>query len=99
MALDGIFSFSTVPLRLVSILGFLSVALGLAYLFYALYARFFTSDVPSGFTALAGLIVLSLGTQLVSLGVIGEYVGRIYSEAKRRPHYVVEAVHRVDPDA
>ena len=89
LALDGIFAFSTVPLRAATLLGFLTILVAGAYAAYALFAKLFLDESPTGFTALITAIVFLAGVQLVFLGVVGEYVGRIYEEVKRRPHYVV----------
>jgi dolichol-phosphate mannosyltransferase len=89
-ALDGIFSFSTVPLRLASYLGLTASVLALIGIIYAFYIKLFTVGVVPGWAAQwIGTLFLG-GVQLLSLGVIGEYVGRIYGEVKRRPLYVVK---------
>lgn len=90
LAFDGIFAFSVVPLRIATWLGFGAILVSSAYAAYALVARFFLDRSPQGFTALITAIVFLSGVQLVFLGVLGEYVGRIYREVKQRPHYVVE---------
>lgn len=89
LALDGIFSFSVAPLRAASLLGALAVALSSIYAGYALVARFLLDRSPQGFTALIFAIVFLSGVQLLFLGVLGEYLGRIYHEVKQRPNYVV----------
>jgi dolichol-phosphate mannosyltransferase len=91
LASDGIFAFSIVPLRAAAIFG--AVATGLSALFslYSLYARFWLHS-PQGFTALILVITFLSGVNLFFLGIIGEYVGRVYEEAKGRPHYVVSKV-------
>ena len=89
-ALDGIFSFSTVPLRLASYLGLFVSMLSMIGVVYAFYIKLFTVGVVPGWAAQwIGTLFLG-GVQLLSLGVIGEYVGRIYGEVKRRPLYVVK---------
>lgn len=89
-ALDGIFSFSIVPLRLASYLGLLVSMLSMIGVLYAFYIKLFTVGVIPGWAAQwIGTLFLG-GVQLLSLGVIGEYVGRIYGEVKRRPLYVVK---------
>lgn len=88
-ALDGIFSFSTIPLRLASYFGLFVSILAMAGIIYAFYIRLFTVGVVPGWAAQwIGTLFLG-GVQLLSLGVIGEYVGRIYGEVKSRPLYVV----------
>lgn len=88
-ALDGIFSFSIVPLRLISILGAVTIALGIVYGFYSIAIFAFTAEAVSGWTSLMIVMLVFSGTQLLSLGILSEYVGRIYEEVKRRPRYVV----------
>lgn len=88
-ALDGIVSFSVSPLRAVTYLGFGVSALALAGIVYALAARVFTANWVTGWTAIFISILFLGGVQLISVGIIGEYVGRIYGEAKRRPLYLV----------
>lgn len=88
-ALDGIFSFSTLPLKIWSYIGaFISLfALGCS-LYFVLKTLFFQADVP-GFPSLIVSIMFLAGVQLISLGVLGEYIARIYEETKARPLYVV----------
>ncbi|HEY3287797.1 MAG TPA: glycosyltransferase family 2 protein [Gemmatimonadaceae bacterium] len=96
-ALDGIFSFSTVPLRMASYLGFFVSMLSMIGIVYAFYIKLFTVGVVPGWAAQwIGTLFLG-GVQLLSLGVIGEYVGRIYGEVKRRPLYVVKERIGFDP--
>ncbi|MDB4881172.1 MAG: hypothetical protein JWL60_2618 [Gemmatimonadetes bacterium] len=94
LASDGLFSFSIVPLRAAAMLGAVAIVLSGAYSLYALYARLFLHRTPAGFTALLLFITFFGGVQLFFLGVIGEYVGRIYQETKHRPVYVVGSVVR-----
>lgn len=91
LASDGIFAFSIVPLRAVTIVGAIAIALSFVYTLYALYVKFWLHS-PPGFTALVVIITFLSGVNLFSLGIIGEYVGRIYEEAKARPHYVIRKV-------
>jgi glycosyltransferase involved in cell wall biosynthesis len=90
LALDGTFAFSTAPLRFIGVLG--AVALGFAGLFslFAVYVRVVLGRSPQGFTALTVLVTVLGGMILISLWIIGEYVGRIYEEVKRRPIYLVD---------
>jgi dolichol-phosphate mannosyltransferase len=88
-ALDGIISFSVKPLRLSTVLGFMSAGLALVAIIYALAMRLFSRNWVTGWTALMIAILFLGGIQLISLGIIGEYVGRLYGEAKRRPLYLV----------
>ena len=88
-AFDGIAAFSTVPLRIWTYLGFLISFLSIATaVFFFVRTMLFGTDLP-GFPSLIVSITFFSGIQLMSLGVIGEYVGRIFAEVKRRPLYVV----------
>ena len=91
LASDGLFAFSIVPLRLVTIVGASAISLSCLFTLYAIYAKFWLHS-PQGFTALLVVITFLSGVNLFFLGVIGEYVGRIYEETKARPHYVVRKV-------
>lgn len=91
LAFDGIFAFSVVPLRAAAILGALTMATSFLFALYSLYVKF-RSHSPQGFTALIFAIVFLSGVNLLFLGIIGEYVGRVYEEAKARPHYIVRKV-------
>jgi glycosyltransferase involved in cell wall biosynthesis len=88
-AADAITSFSSAPLRVVSSIGFVLVGFCGVYLAYTLYKRAFTDDTVEGWTSVIVVLLLIGGAQLIGLGVIGQYVGRIYDEAKGRPLYVV----------
>ena len=89
-ALDGVTSFSAAPLHLATWTGFAASALAMIGVVYALVLRLFTSNWVTGWTALFIAVLFVGGTQLLALGVIGEYIGRIYAESKRRPLYVVQ---------
>ena len=89
LASDGIFSFSIVPLRFAAILGTVTIVLSAAYAAFAVYARVFMNRSPQGFTALIFAITFLAGVQLFFMGVIGEYVGRLYEASKARPVYIV----------
>jgi len=88
LSLSGLFAFSVVPLRVATFLGAVSVIGGLGYGVYVLIDRL-TGGSPQGFAALAIMQIVFAGMILLVLGVIGEYIGRIYDEVKRRPIYVV----------
>jgi dolichol-phosphate mannosyltransferase len=92
LASDGIFAFSIVPLRAAALLGALAISLSGLFAFYSLIAKIFLSQSPRGFTALVFLITFLSGVLLLFLGIIGEYVGRIYEEIKGRPLYVVNRI-------
>lgn len=88
-ALDGITSFSTVPLQLSSYLGLFVSCLCLLYLPYAFWLKLFTDRPVLGWTSLVVAVLFLGGVQLMTLGVLGEYIGRIYEEVKQRPLYIV----------
>ena len=89
--LDGVFSFSHLPLRLVTYAGMLVACLGFAAgLFFIFWRLLDFERSPTGFTTLAALITFLGGVQLIGIGILGEYLGRIYDEVKRRPNYIVK---------
>jgi len=92
LASDGIFAFSIVPIRAAALIGLLAIGFSFIYLGYALYARLFLHESPVGFTALIMTVTFLSGILLFFLGVIGEYVGRIYEEIKARPIYIVDHI-------
>ena len=92
LAIDGILAFSTVPLRLASLLGLGGMTVAAGYALYALVVWFGLGGSPRGFTAVVFLIVFLSGVQFFWLGVIGEYLGRVYDETKRRPLYLIERI-------
>lgn len=91
LALDGIVSFSVVPLRLITLLGFLTSVFGVLFGLFALVSWATGNVDGAGWTSVVVLILLFGGVQLLSLGVVSEYVGRTYEEVKRRPRYVIES--------
>ena len=92
-ALDGIFSFSVLPLKVWTLLGLVISLLSLIYAFYRLTITLvFGIDVP-GWTTLVVAILFLGGVQLIGIGILGEYIGRIYMESKRRPAYFVRDIH------
>lgn len=88
-ATDGILSFSSKPLQLATSMGILAAMLALVGILYAVALRLLTSFWVEGWTALMIAVLFLGGVQLISLGIIGEYVGRIYEEAKGRPLYII----------
>lgn len=95
-ALDGIFSFSTKPLRLVSWIGVACSSLALFGICYAVVVRLFTDMWVSGWAFLVVAIFFMGGIQLLFLGVFGEYLSRVYQESKGRPLYLVAEKHGFD---
>jgi dolichol-phosphate mannosyltransferase len=88
-AKDGIFSFSTKPLKVSVGMGLASAFLALTGIIYALILRIFTNIWVEGWTALMIAVLFLGGVQLICIGILGEYIGRIYTEAKGRPLYLV----------
>ena len=87
--IDGVLSFNSKPLRLVVYLGFAVTGGALLYLLFLVVQYFFVGVEVPGYVTTIAVVTLFGGAQLLALGVIGEYVGRLYQEVKRRPHYVV----------
>ena len=96
-AIDGITSFSDVPLRFASYLGFISSAVAFVYALIVIGYKLFSLHPPGYTPGWASTIVAVLflgGVQLISLGILGEYIGRIYDEAKGRPLYLISDIER-----
>jgi glycosyltransferase involved in cell wall biosynthesis len=89
-ALTGITSFSFVPLHLATYLGFVVSMGSLLYMLYAIAATLFGSRAVPGWTPVIVAVLFIGGVQLISLGILGEYIGRIYEEVRRRPLYLVD---------
>ena len=94
LAFDGVFAFSVTPLRAAWLVGALVSAAAGLFAAYAIVERLFFGDSPQGFTALIVAITFFAGVQLLFLGLIGEYLGRVYDEAKGRPNFIVTEVIR-----
>lgn len=92
-ALEGITSFSTVPLRIASYVGFLSALGAFVYALYFLVKTLLWGEEVQGFPTLVEIVLLLGGLQLMAIGIVGEYVGRIYMEAKGRPVYLLDFYH------
>ena len=91
-ALDGIISFSTKPLRVATYMGFFTSFLGVLGIIYALLQRFFLPHQywVTGWTALFVAVLFLGGTQLITIGIIGEYIAKIYRESQNRPQYLLK---------
>ena len=89
LAVDGITSFSVAPLRLASFLGLIISSVAFLYLLYVVVKTLWFGDPVAGYPSMISIILFMGGIQLVVLGIIGEYVGRIFYEAKGRPDYLV----------
>ncbi|MBN1234252.1 MAG: glycosyltransferase family 2 protein [Candidatus Coatesbacteria bacterium] len=92
LALDGISSFSVLPLKLASYFGFAMAFFSLVYILYIFYVKFFAKGLVQGWTSTVILISLFGGIQLICLGIIGEYIARIFDESKKRPLYIIKEV-------
>lgn len=92
LAFNGIFNFSDFPIKFITRLGFFTVFLSLLYFVYNVYRKIMFNDVPQGFTAIILAVILFSGVQLISLGLIGEYVLRIYNQVRNRPLFVIDKI-------
>lgn len=89
LALEGITSYTTAPLRLASVLGFAVSLVSIIYMIYVVGKTIIYGDPVQGFPTIICAILFLGGCQLLALGIIGEYIGKIYNETKRRPAYIV----------
>lgn len=89
LAFDGLISFSTIPLRLASLLGLVAGTCGMLYLVYAIIVKLANPLAPVGWASTIAVIIFFGGVQLLVLGILGEYLGRVFEETKRRPHYII----------
>ena len=93
LAIDGITSFTTAPLRMATIFGFIISFIAFVWIVYLLVRPLFGVSTGAGYSSLMAVILFLGGVQLLSLGIIGEYVGRIFIETKNRPLYLIEEYH------
>jgi dolichol-phosphate mannosyltransferase len=96
LSLDGITTFSYKPLKLANYLGISLSMLGFIYMLVVFYQKLFTNTTINGWSSIIIIQLLFSGIVLIMLGVIGEYIGRIYDEAKNRPLYIVREVHGIE---
>jgi dolichol-phosphate mannosyltransferase len=89
-AADGITSFSTIPLQLAVWAGVMLSGFSAVYLVYAIWIRFFTDRAIQGWTSVMGAVLFIGGIQLIFLGIIGQYLGKVFHEAKQRPLYILK---------
>jgi dolichol-phosphate mannosyltransferase len=97
-ALDGITSFSNFPLKMATFSGFAMSFISFLLMVYALYSRFILKVYEPGWTSLMLSVLFIGGIQLLSIGIIGEYVGRISNNVKQRPMYLVKDTSNKDPE-
>ena len=88
-ATDAVLSFSFTPLRLAIYTGFCAIAAAFGGILYAVY-KYYEGDVVRGWASTFVALLLMSGVQLITIGIIGEYIGRIYGEVKKRPLYLVQ---------
>ena len=88
--MDGIISFSTKPLKLVRSFGFITIFVAILLTVYLLIAKYVLHLVVTGWTSLIVAITFFSGVQLFSIGILGEYIARIYDESKQRPLYLIK---------
>jgi polyisoprenyl-phosphate glycosyltransferase len=94
LAYNGIFNFSEFPIKFVTRLGALAIFVAFVYFIIVVIKKYFFQEVIEGFTALLFIIILFSGVQLIALGVIGEYVLRVFFQSKNRPLFIVKEVIR-----
>ena len=92
-AIDGITSFTNAPLRISTVVGFVVSLCAFLYMIYVFFKAVIFGDPVQGYPTLVILILFLGGIQLLSLGIIGEYIGRIYNETKNRPDYIVRELN------
>lgn len=93
-AMDGIFNFSLVPIKLIMLMGVLAISTSVIYFGITLAKKLMYDTVTEGFTALLFMIILFGGAQLLAIGILGEYILRIFVQVKNRPLFVVKSVIR-----
>lgn len=96
LAVTGIMSFSIKPLKMASWLGFISSMAAFLGIIYAIFLKLFTSNWITGWTSLMLAILFFGGAQLVFIGILGEYLGRVFMTTKERPLYIVESYYGYD---
>ena len=90
LAFDGITSFSTAPLQMATLLGLIVSAFSFLYFVYAIYIRLFTTQALTGWTSVIMSVLFLGGIQLISIGILGEYISKIFYEVKRRPRFIID---------
>lgn len=98
-AMDGILSFSYIPLKIASLLGFLISGISFLYLIFVLIQKlFYPAGLVPGWTSIVAVLLIFNGIILILLGVIGEYIGRIYDEVRNRPLYIIDKKVNLDDE-
>ena len=88
-AIEGILSFSVKPLRIITTFGFIISIISFLFLIYVIIGHFINTSV-TGWTTIVTLICFFGGFQILCIGIIGEYIGKVYNEVKARPRYIIE---------
>jgi hypothetical protein len=92
LAFNGIFNFTKFPVKLMYRLGIMSIIISIAYIVYLIYLKFRGYTFPEGYITLIFSISFFSGVQLISLGLIGEYVYRTYNQVRQRPLFIVDKI-------
>jgi len=99
LAIEGITGFTTAPLRFASVMGIVTALCAIIYLIYIFIRTILYGDPVAGYPTIMCVMLFLGGCQLIALGIIGEYISRIFHEAKHRPAYIVESINGQDPTA
>ena len=97
-AIDGIIAFTTAPLRLATYIGSISTFASFIYIIVIFVQKFAFGLNPPGYSTIVVLLLFFGGIQLFSLGIIGEYLGRVYIESKKRPIYIAKEIRKSGKD-
>lgn len=92
LGLDGLFNFTAFPIKVLVFFGVISISSSLIYFGITVYRKYVFGDVPTGFSGLLFAIILFGGFQLLALGVLGEYIQRIFFQVKNRPRYIIKSI-------
>jgi len=90
LAYNGIFNFSDFPIKFITKVGGITMLFSFSYFLYVLFAKYFYGNVPKGFTSLILFMMLFTSVQLIALGLLGEYIVRIYNQVQGRPLYILD---------
>ena len=90
LALNGITAYSIVPLRIIAVMGVLTVLGSFILAAEVIFEKYFLHDTPSGWATLVVLLAFFGGVQIFCLGIMGEYLGQVFNEVKARPRYIKE---------
>lgn len=98
LAFDGVFSFSRKPLRVASYIGIVVAILGFIGLSYMIFMKLFTDTIVPGITVILTAISIIGGVQLLMMGILGEYMGRVFEQTKNRPLYIIDNIYSKGAD-